>query len=866
MSKTLQLKVITALQDRLSGPLQKIRGAGGQSVQSMQQLREKLKSLEGTQKTVGAFRDLTRGVEQTKNSMHEAQARTDELARKLKSVEQPTAALRREFNQAVGASRKLKAEHQGQSEKLQALRSRLGDAGVSTKSLGSSERSLRQNITQTNQALEQQKNKLSQVAQQQRKLAEAKDKYSSTTATAANLAVTGAAGYSSGRRILGGAADFMSDGMDFDKTMSKVQALTRLEKGDDRLQMLRDQARELGATTQFTSTDAAAGQAFLGMAGFTPEAIKAAMPGVLSMALAGDMDIGTTADIGSNILTGMNLQADQMNRVADVVTGAFTRSNTSISTLGETMKYAAPGAAQFGVDLETVAAMAAKLGDAGIQGSMGGTGIRRIIGRLAAPNKAAREALEELGVQVSDSTGAMRPMDELLGELYKKSKDLTEIQRGTMWKDIAGETGANSLGVLVERAGDGSLQNLLGELRNNTLGEAAKNAATQTDNAMGDLRLLESAWSDVSIEVFSQNNAAIRELIQSVTSIVSGVGAWAQRNPELVATLVKVIAVVGALLVVFGGITVTIAGILGPFAMLRYGMTVFGIKGGAVSGVLAKLGRNILPMVGKAIMFMGRALLMNPIGLAIVAIAAAAFLIYKYWEPIKAFFTEIWAEVKAAFDGGIGSVAELIVNWSPLGLFYKAFAAVMDYLGIELPGKFTDFGSMMMSGLVNGIKNMGSAVKDSIVGVGESAVGWFKDKLGIESPSRVFIGLGANVSEGAALGISRSTSMATNAAAALAAGVLTAGTLAPLSVSAMPELTFDKRPALASFNPVRAGRDGGGAGSPSLSQSGDHIEFHIHAAPGMAAQDIAQAVAAELDKRDRARAARTRSSLSDYGR
>lgn len=862
MSKTLQLKVITALQDKLSGPLKNIRGAGGQSAQSMKELRDKLKELESTNKAVNQFRELSRGVEQSGESMRQAQARANELGQRLQSVERPTAAMRREFTQATSASKRLKQEHQQQAQKLQAVRDRLHNAGVSTKSLSADERQLRERIASTNQALDQQRERLGQVAQEQRKLAAAREKYQKTTAVASNLAVTGAAGYASGRRVLGGMSNFMSDGMDFDKTMSKVQALARLDKDSIEMQELRDQARHLGATTAFTSTDAASGQAFLAMAGFSPEAIKAAMPGVLDMALAGDMDLATTADISSNILSGFGLQASEMGRVADVLTGAFTRSNTSIASLGDTMKYAAPIASQFGVDVETTAAMAAKLGDAGIQGGEAGTNIRRIINRLAVPNKAASEALEKLNVQVADSTGAMRPMDELLAEIHEKAKNLSEIERGEIFKAIGGEQGGGAMSILVEAAGTGELQELQGELRNNA-DEASKVAKIQMDNALGDLNLLKSAWSDVSIEIFSQNNDAIREVIQTITSMASAVGEWAKRNPELVSTLIKVVSVIAALMVGLGGIAITVAGILGPFAMMRYSMTVLGIKGGGLTKVLGSLGRNILPMVGKAVMFVGRALLMNPIGLAVTAIALAAFLIYKYWEPIKEFFTDLWSEVKTACDGGIAGIGALILNWSPVGLFYQAFAAVMDYLGIELPGKFSEFGSMMMSGLVNGIKGMASSVKDSVVGMADSTMGWFRDKLGIKSPSRVFVGLGSEVSAGAALGIERQAPMAVKAANTLAAAVMAGGALAPLPASAftdIPALKFDRRPAISSASSV-----GSATTNRPVVYEGDQIEFHIHAAPGMDPRAIAQAVAAELDKRDREKRARARSSLSDYG-
>src|SRR5690606_12610984 len=134
----------------------------------------------------------------------------------------------------------------------------------------------------------------------------------------------------------------LAEGAEFSKVMSEVQALTRLDKGSDQLAMLREQARHLGATTMFSATDAARGQRFLAMAGFTPEAIKAAMPSLLDMALAGDMELGRTADIASNILSAFKLDPSKMGYVSDVLTKAFTTSNMSLEQLGETMKYVAP--------------------------------------------------------------------------------------------------------------------------------------------------------------------------------------------------------------------------------------------------------------------------------------------------------------------------------------------------------------------------------------------------------------------------------------------------------------------------------------------------------------------------------------------
>ena len=202
-------------------------------------------------------------------------------------------------------------------------------------------------------------------------------------------------------------------------------------------------------------------------------------------------------------------------------------------------------------------------------------------------------------------------------------------------------------------------------------------------------------------------------------------------------------------------------------------------------------------LAGRAVLFIGRALMMNPIGLIITGVAVAAYLIYRYWGPISAFFKRLWAQVtsafssawsgiksawgsvtgwfsgiwgsiKTAFNGGIVGIGKLIMNWSPLGLFYKAFAGVMSWFGVDLPKNFTDFGGNLIAGLVNGIGNKLAAAKDTIVNFGNSISGWFKETLGIHSPSRVFMGFGDNIGQGAAIGLQRTTPLAALAGQRLA--------------------------------------------------------------------------------------------------
>lgn len=231
---------------------------------------------------------------------------------------------------------------------------------------------------------------------------------------------------------------------------------------------------------------------------------------------------------------------------------------------------------------------------------------------------------------------------------------------------------------------------------------------------------------------------------------------------------------------------------LGRAAMndLRSGMQAAGrgaawlARGGMMLGRV--LGGRLLiglRLVGQAVLWIGRALMMNPIGLIITGIAAAAYLIYRYWEPIKSFFAGLWTEIKAGFSGGLSGIVGLILNFSPAGLFYKAFAGVMSYFGIELPGKFSEFGGMIISGLVNGISNALIAAKETVVGVGTSIKGWFTETLGIQSPSRVFLGYGANISEGAAIGISSQSDLVRKAALGMA--IQSAVDMAPPNLAAV---------------------------------------------------------------------------------
>lgn len=752
MARDLKLQVVLEGLNRASKPF---REAGRSAVglgRDLKATRTELKGLQGQQSDISSFRALKGQTEQTGKALEAARQKVKDLrfahAANTAELRKNQAAQRAAIREATA----LKAKHAQQQTELQGLRGKLNAAGISTRNLGQHERDLKARITASNQAMAQQEARLKRLTAQQQRLARAKQEYDQTQGLAGSMAATGAGGLATGSGILYAGSRMLAPGLDFDASMSKVQALTRLGGGDAELQALRDQARQLGASTQFTAGNAADAQGFLAMAGFNPQAIRAAMPGMLALAKAGDSELADTADIASNILTGFNLQAGDMGRVGDVLVGAFTRSNVNLQMLGETMKYVAPVAAGVGQDIETMAAMAGKLGDAGIQGSMGGTALRAIISRLAKPPKQAADALNELGISAKDADGNLRDMPTVLQEIYEKTKAMGDADRAGFLKGIAGEEAFSGLQVLVKQAGTGALQEFIGTLRN-ARGEAEKTATVMGDNLRGDLSALSSAWEDLGIQLQDQQNGPLRGITQGITRVIGSVKTWVAENPQLAGQLVKTAAGIGLVMAGMGGLTLAMASILGPFAMVRYGMMLFGIRGAGLASTLLSLGRTALPLVATGLKALAAAAMANPILALITGVAIGAALIYSNWDRIGPYFAGLWGEIKAGFSGGLAGIAATILNFSPLGLFHRALAGVLGYFGVDIPARFSEFGGMLIDGLVNGITAGLGRVKDAITGAGGAAIGWFKEKLGIHSPSRVFAELGGDTMAGLTQGL-----------------------------------------------------------------------------------------------------------------
>ncbi|WP_406171207.1 phage tail tape measure protein [Streptomyces sp. NBC_00996] len=278
---------------------------------------------------------------------------------------------------------------------------------------------------------------------------------------------------------------------DFEKSMNQVRAVSGATGKD--FQDLRNEAKDLGKTTKFSASQAADGMGFLAMAGFKAKDILSAMPGVLSLASAGNMDLAQSADIASNILTGYGFKAKDTNKVVDILAKTFTSTNTNLEQLGEAMKYAGPVAHSAGLKFEESAAAIGLMGNAGIQASMAGTSLRGSISRLLAPTDKIQGALDKLGVKVTDAHGKMLPLADIIEQLGKKGASTSDLMT------IFGQRAGPAMAALIDQ-GAPALRKLTGQLEH-AGGTADRIAKIQMEGLQGQLVSLKSAWEGLMIEI-----------------------------------------------------------------------------------------------------------------------------------------------------------------------------------------------------------------------------------------------------------------------------------------------------------------------------------------------------------------------------
>ena len=386
--------------------------------------------------------------------------------------------------------------------------------------------------------------------------------YQSATTAGKALSAIGAAGsFGIGMTVKAAA--------DFEKAMSRVGALANAT--NDQMSELTKTARHLGATTQYTDGQVAEGMQYLAMAGYKTNQIIGAMPGLLATAAAGQTDLGVTADIVSDILTEFHIKAEDTNRVADAMAYTFTNSNATLQEIGQTMKYAAPAAKTAGLSMEELAAATGIMANSGIKADMAGTALRATLTRLSSPPKQAGNAIDELGLKVTDSTGKLRPLADIIGQINEKTKDYTETEKIRIAKQLAGQHALSGF-ITLMHAGKDKIQEFTKEIEGSG-GTAERVAKKQMDNLAGSIEYLKSATNNAVITFGNQFLPVIRATADGLTKLVT----WFDSLPPSVAST---IAITGGAVTVFSLLGGAFLLLLGSLPKVAAGWNMLRTAGG----------------------------------------------------------------------------------------------------------------------------------------------------------------------------------------------------------------------------------------------------------------------------------------------
>lgn len=305
---------------------------------------------------------------------------------------------------------------------------------------------------------------------------------------------------------------------DFDSSMSKVSAISGASGKD--FDALRQKAREMGAETKFSASEAADAFTYMAMAGWKTEEMMQGIDGIMSLSAADGLDLATTSDIVTDSLSAFGLTAKDSAHFADVLAAASTNANTNVSMMGETFKYAAPVAGALGFSVEDVATAVGLMANAGIKGSQAGTALRGWLTRMAKPTKESATAMDFLDIEIQNADGSMKDLSEIIRYTKSQFDTLNEAEKAQYAAMLAGQNGMSGL-LAIMNASDDDIAKLSKAIKSAN-GTAKDMAKTMQDNLNGQLTILKSQLSEAAISI----GDALIPKIREATSVVQSATDW----------------------------------------------------------------------------------------------------------------------------------------------------------------------------------------------------------------------------------------------------------------------------------------------------------------------------------------------------
>ncbi|CAK7036620.1 MAG: hypothetical protein BACD_00137 [Bacteroides rodentium] len=464
---------------------------------------------------------------------------------------------------------------------------------------------------------------------------------------------------------------------DFDSAMSKVAAVSGATGSD--FDALRDKAREMGAKTKFSASEAAEAMNYMAMAGWKTEDMLSGVEGIMNLAAASGEDLATTSDIVTDALTAFGLSANDSGHFADILAAASSNANTNVSMMGETFKYAAPIAGALGYSAEDTALAIGLMANAGIKSSQAGTSLRKIMTELSGDIKISGAAIGDVTVATTNADGSMRDFNDILMDCRSAFSGLTEAEQAQTAEALVGKTAMSGF-LAIMNAGDADVQKLSNAIANCD-GTAESMAATMQDNLAGQLQILKSQLEELAISFGELLMPAIRQIVTWIQGFVDKLNSMDEGTKKVVITIALLAAAIGPVLIVIGKVMSAV---------------------GTIMTIVPKLA-GVINTVKTAFMALNATMLANPIVLIIAAIAALVAAFIYLWntnEEFRQFWIDLWENIKEA----------AIAVWEALKEFFsaawEAIKSTAETVWNGLKGFF--------SGLWDGIKNIFEIVVNAI--------------------------------------------------------------------------------------------------------------------------------------------------------
>ncbi|MDD3269646.1 MAG: phage tail tape measure protein [Syntrophomonadaceae bacterium] len=522
-------------------------------------------------------------------------------------------------------------------------------------------------------------------------------------------------------------------GMDFEAAMSQVGAISGATGKD--IEALEAKAKEMGSTTKFSASQSAEALKYMAMAGWDTTKMLDGLSGVMNLAAASGEELGVVSDIVTDAMTAFGMEASRAGEFADVLAVASSKSNTNVAMLGESFKYVAPVAGALGYTSQDTAVALGLMANAGIKASQSGTSLRSTITRLAKPTKQAQDAIDFLGLSLTDSTGNMKSLHEVMGDIRKGFGGLTQEQQAFYAAELAGQEGMSGLLAIVGASEEdfNSFSNAI----NNADGTAKKMADTMQDNLSGRLTILKSALEGVAIQLYDAMQPALEKLVAIMQKATE---AFAGLSPGTQAAIIGI-----------AGIAAAIGPVLIALGLMAQGIGAIIALGPIIASAGATIGAAFTAMLG-------------PVGLAIAAVGvliATGVMLYKNWDTLEAKASKIWEGIKTTFKNNIAALGSgwetLKAGLAAVGSFFsdtwQDIKTKTAKIWEDLKNEALSWGQDIIQGLINGIKNKIESVKTAAGDIAETIKTKIKSALNISSPSKVMEQFGGYVSEGLAEGI-----------------------------------------------------------------------------------------------------------------